>query len=93
MEHSACLVCFISTLNSRIKKRKKKPRKSGISSGHIINLKQSIFVFRYLWLIQYLAVSQKASVLNFNHRDSSITHREQTCTARALHAQDQFALV
>jgi hypothetical protein len=42
--HSACLVCFISTAKSRIKKeRKKKPRKPDTSSGHITNLKQSIF--------------------------------------------------
>ncbi len=40
----ACLVCFISTVNGRIKKKeKKKPWKSGASSGHITNLKQSIF--------------------------------------------------
>jgi len=31
------------------KKRKKKPWKLGATSGHIKNLKQSIFVFRYLW--------------------------------------------
>jgi hypothetical protein len=29
---------------------KKKPWKTGISSGHITNLKDSIFVFQYLWV-------------------------------------------
>jgi hypothetical protein len=44
MAHSACLVCFISTVNGRIKKRReKKTWKPGASSGHITNLKQSIF--------------------------------------------------
>jgi hypothetical protein len=28
----------------------KKPWKYGASSGHITNLKQSIFVFQYLWV-------------------------------------------
>ncbi len=36
---TACLVCFISTVNCC---RKKKPWKTGTSSGHITNLKQSI---------------------------------------------------
>ncbi len=44
MAHPACLVSLISTVNGRIKKkRKKKPWKPGTSSGHITNLKQSIF--------------------------------------------------
>ncbi len=42
MAHTACLVCFISTVNGRSKKIKKKPWKMGSSSGHITNLKQSI---------------------------------------------------
>jgi hypothetical protein len=37
---TACLVCFISTVNGHSKK--KKPWKMGASSGHITNLKQSI---------------------------------------------------
>ncbi len=43
MAHTACLVCFISTVNGHSKK-KKKPWKMGSSSGHITNtnLKQSI---------------------------------------------------
>ncbi len=39
MTHTACLVYFISTVNSH---RKKKPIQTGASSGHITNLKQSI---------------------------------------------------
>ncbi len=43
MAHIACLVCFISTVNGHSKKRKeKKPIKTGASSRHIKNLKQSI---------------------------------------------------
>ena len=37
---TACLLCFISTVNGRNKK--KKPIKTGTSRGHITNLKQSI---------------------------------------------------
>jgi len=44
MAHSTCLVCFISTVNFRCKK---KPWKTGASSWHITNLKQYIFVFQY----------------------------------------------
>ncbi len=43
------LVCFISTVNGHRKKKKKKPWKTGASSGHLTNLKQSILDFRYLW--------------------------------------------
>jgi hypothetical protein len=40
---TACLVCFISTINGLSKNKRKKPIKSGTRSGHITNLKQSIF--------------------------------------------------
>ncbi len=49
MARTACLVCFITTVNGRSKKRKKKPIMSCASSEHITKLKQSIFAFRYLW--------------------------------------------
>ncbi len=48
MAHTACLVCFISTVhgcsNKKEKKRKEEayPWKAGTSTGHITNLKQSI---------------------------------------------------
>ncbi len=42
MVHTACLVCFISTVNSRSKKEEKKSIKTGASSGHITNVKQSV---------------------------------------------------
>ncbi len=42
MAHTTFLVCFNSTVNSCSKKIKKKPIKTGASSGHITNLKQSI---------------------------------------------------
>jgi hypothetical protein len=45
MAHTACLVCFISTVNGRSKKKKKQPWKTGASSGHITNLEQSILTF------------------------------------------------
>ncbi len=40
MAGTACLVCFISTVNDC--RKKKKPWKTSTSSGHITNLKQSI---------------------------------------------------
>jgi hypothetical protein len=43
MVSPACLVCFISTVNGRIKKGNKKPWKPRACSSHITNLKQSIF--------------------------------------------------
>jgi hypothetical protein len=47
MARAACLVCFISTVNGRSNKKKKRkeeayPWKAGASSGHITNHKQSI---------------------------------------------------
>jgi hypothetical protein len=42
-------VFFISAVNSRSKKKEKKPIMSCASSGHITKLKQSIFALRYLW--------------------------------------------
>ncbi len=44
---TAYLVCVISTVNGCSKR--KKPCKTGASSGHITNLKQSIFLVQYLW--------------------------------------------
>jgi hypothetical protein len=41
MARNAWLVCFISTVKAAAKKEKK-PIKTGASSGHITNLKQSI---------------------------------------------------
>jgi len=46
MARTACLVCFISTVNGNCNKKKKRkeeayPWKAGASSGHITNLKQS----------------------------------------------------
>ncbi len=43
MVHTACLVCLISTVNDQSNKKEKKGKKCGASSGHISNLKQSIF--------------------------------------------------
>ncbi len=46
MAHTTCLVCFINTVNGRSQKKKKKlPWKTGTSSRHITNLKQSILTF------------------------------------------------
>ncbi len=47
MARNACLVCFIGTVNGHCNKKKKRkeeayPWKSGTSSGHTTNLKQSI---------------------------------------------------
>jgi hypothetical protein len=49
MVRTACLVCFISTVNGAAKKQEKKPITSGTSSGHITKLKQSLLL-RCLWL-------------------------------------------
>jgi hypothetical protein len=43
--HTACLVCFISTVNGRSNKKRKEvayPWNASASSGHITNLKKSI---------------------------------------------------
>jgi hypothetical protein len=46
MACTACHVCFVSTVNGRSNKKRKKeeayPWKTGACSGHITNLKQSI---------------------------------------------------
>jgi hypothetical protein len=47
MACTACLVCFISTVNCHCNKKKKRkeeayPWRAGSSSGHTTNLKQSI---------------------------------------------------
>ncbi len=47
MAHTACLVCYISTVNGHCNKKKKRkeeayPWNAGTSSGHTTNLKQSI---------------------------------------------------
>ncbi len=47
MACTACLVCFISTVNGRNNKKKKRKEeaytcKAGACSGHITNFKQSI---------------------------------------------------
>ncbi len=44
--HTCCLVRLIGTVNCC---SKKKPWKTAASSRHITNLKQSIFLFWYLW--------------------------------------------
>ncbi len=55
MARTACLVCFISTVNGRSKKKKEKnPIMSGASSGHTTKLKQSI-------LLRCLCISQMRS--------------------------------
>ncbi len=53
MARTACLVCWNTTVNGCCKKREKKAIMSCASSGHITKLKQSIFAFRYLWILQW----------------------------------------
>ncbi len=43
MARTAWLVCLTSTVSGHSKKRKKTKLKIGASSGHVTNLKQSIF--------------------------------------------------
>ncbi len=44
MAHTACLVCFVITVNGHCNKKRKEayPWKAGSSNGHTTNLKQSI---------------------------------------------------
>ncbi len=65
MACTACLVCFISTVNGHCNKKKKikeeaYPRKAGASSRHTTNLKQSIsrLSISMLCLQSHLAASQ-----------------------------------
>jgi len=51
MARTACLVCFISTVNGHSKKEEKKAIMGCASSGHTTKLKQSIFALRYLWFL------------------------------------------
>jgi hypothetical protein len=61
MAHTACLVGLIGAVNgcSTIKK----PWKTGTSSGHITNLKQSIFIFQYLLNIEIFSAMKRNSLL------------------------------
>jgi hypothetical protein len=65
MAHTACLVCFISTVNGHNKKKekKKKPIMSCASSGQITNLKQSIFVPFYIYGFIALVTSYQKFVV------------------------------
>jgi hypothetical protein len=65
MTCTACLVCFISTVNDRNKK--KKTFTSGASSGHITKLKQSI-ILRCLWLFRCVGIllEKKSGILVFS---------------------------
>ncbi len=62
MAHTACLVCFISTVNGhRNKKRKEKkkegPWKAGSSNRHTTNLKQSILKLSISMLLHFLTLT------------------------------------
>ncbi len=66
MTRTACLVCFISTVNDRNnKKKEKKTITSCASSRHITKLKQSI-ILRCLWLHQL----QTKTKLNFKVKNN-----------------------
>jgi hypothetical protein len=58
---TACLVCFISTVNGRSKTERKEAATSGASRGHITKLRQSI-ILRCLWFR-----SRKKDGRNFFH--------------------------
>ncbi len=68
----ASLVCFICTVNGHHKKkRKKKPWKTGASSGHITNLKESILDFWYLCQ-EGIKKKLETSKLNQTHFSSAL---------------------
>ncbi len=60
MAHTACLICFVSTVNSHSKKEEKMPIKTGTIRGQIKNL-NSLYcldvydfakaIFLDLWLV------------------------------------------
>jgi hypothetical protein len=63
MACTACLVCFISTVNGHGDKKKEKkkeayPWKAGASSGHTTNLKQSILRLLISMLVIQLIPNQ-----------------------------------
>ena len=70
MTHTACLVCFISTVNGHCNKKEKKrkeeayPWKAGASSGHTTNLKHSILRFSISMMtpqsdkLEYLSIAR-----------------------------------
>jgi hypothetical protein len=58
---TTCLVCFISTVNGR--SQKKKPIKTGPSSGHITNLKQSILETFDIYAPLAMFLRQKCQLL------------------------------
>ncbi len=68
MTCTAGLVCLISTVKKR--RRRSLPWKTGTSSWDITNLKQSIFVFWYLWSDE--KNSCRYYPLCFYHRDNSM---------------------
>jgi hypothetical protein len=61
MAHIGCLVCFISTVNVRSKKRRKEGYEDCSSSMHITNLKQSIL--RYSISMDKPAIEQQIFTL------------------------------
>jgi hypothetical protein len=69
MVRTACLVCFISTVNGRSNKKRKEeayPWKAGATSGHITNLKQSILETFDIYVSDILKVQTWAVTLTFS---------------------------
>jgi hypothetical protein len=60
MACTTCLVCFISAVHVRSQKM---PWKTGASSGHITNLKQSILSFDIYGMLPMLVVEKAADFL------------------------------
>ena len=92
---TTCLVCFISTVNGHC--QKKKPWKTGASSGHITNLKQSIFDFWYLWvelicleqstLFRYLWLKSCIFLLYQNVTFRKVSLRQSMQRERVIHCE------
>ncbi len=79
MACTACLVCFISTVNGRSNKKKRKEEayawKAGASSGNITNLKQSILeTFDIYGLFQ---LSNGSICLSINYSVSNQMKRDE----------------
>jgi len=83
---TACLVCFIGTVNGHCKKIKNKPWKTGASSRHITNLKQSILNFRYLCTASSFSLRAYFSTLGcWNFLGNSLSLFQLKCSRKFPH--------
>jgi len=87
MARTACLVCFISTVNGHCNEKKKKLTlgRLALVAGTQQILSNLFWDFWYLW-------KGHSSSYTHTHRERE-REREQTCTFTLLHALDHLAWV